>query len=115
MPIPPMRPFIDTVRSYLVGLQSRLTTAIADKDGGAFVVDGWSKGEGEKLQGDGITQILEGGPVFERAGCGFSHVRGPQLPPSATQHRPNWSVLPLRPWASPWCSTRATPMRPPCT
>ena len=83
-----MRPFIDTVRSYLVGLQSRLTTAIADKDGGTFVVDAWSKGEGEKLQGDGITQILEGGPVFERAGCGFSHVRGPQLPPSATQHRP---------------------------
>ena len=32
--------------------------------------------------------ILEGGHVFERAGCGFSHVRGPKLPPSATQHRP---------------------------
>jgi len=26
--------------------------------------------------------------VFERAGCGFSHVTGPRLPPSATQHRP---------------------------
>jgi coproporphyrinogen III oxidase len=32
--------------------------------------------------------ILEGGKVFERAGCGFSHVTGPKLPPSATQHRP---------------------------
>jgi coproporphyrinogen III oxidase len=29
--------------------------------------------------------------VFERAGCGFSHVTGPKLPPSATQHRPELS------------------------
>ena len=108
-----MRPFIDTVRTYLLGLQSRLTTAIADKDGGTFVVDAWSKGEDEKLQGDGITQILEGGPIFERAGCGFSHVRGPQLRPHSTA--PNWLARPLRLWASPWCSTRATPMRPPYT
>jgi coproporphyrinogen III oxidase len=35
---------------------------------------------GRTLQGDGITKILEGGRVFERAGCGFSHVRG-RLPP----------------------------------
>jgi coproporphyrinogen III oxidase len=32
--------------------------------------------------------ILEEGHVFERAGCGFSHVRGAKLPPSATQSRP---------------------------
>src|SRR2546427_11487949 len=33
--------------------------------------------------------------VFERAGCGFSHVRGPQLPPSATQHRPELAGAPF--------------------
>jgi coproporphyrinogen III oxidase len=33
--------------------------------------------------------VAEGGPVLERAGCGFSHVTGPKLPPSATQHRPD--------------------------
>ena len=37
--------------------------------------DKWKKGKGEPLQGDGITMILEDGKVFERAGCGFSHVR----------------------------------------
>ncbi|MEY4442267.1 MAG: oxygen-dependent coproporphyrinogen oxidase, partial [Pseudomonadota bacterium] len=36
-----------------------------------------------------------GGPVFERAGCGFSHVRGPRLPPSASQHRPELAGLPF--------------------
>jgi coproporphyrinogen III oxidase len=47
------------------------------------------------LQGNGITKILENGAVFERAGCGFSHVRGPKLPPSATQHRPELAGAPF--------------------
>ena len=85
----------DTVRDYLVSLQSRITAAVASLYGGAFVVDHWQKPPGEKLQGSGITQILEGGAVFERAGCGFSHVRGPQLPPSATQHRPELAGAPF--------------------
>ena len=33
--------------------------------------------------------------VFERAGCGFSHVRGAKLPPSATQHRPELAGAPF--------------------
>jgi len=53
------------------------------------------KSAGRALQGNGITRILEGGAVFERAGCGFSHVRGPKLPPSATQHRPELSGAPF--------------------
>ncbi|MDP3337594.1 MAG: oxygen-dependent coproporphyrinogen oxidase, partial [Rhodoferax sp.] len=31
----------------------------------------------------------------ERAGCGFSHVTGPKLPPSATQHRPELAGAPF--------------------
>jgi coproporphyrinogen III oxidase len=85
----------DTVRSYLMGLQTRITTAIAEIDGGAFLVDAWQKPSGEQLQGNGVTQILEGGAVFERAGCGFSHVTGPRLPPSATQHRPELAGAPF--------------------
>ncbi|MDP4622754.1 MAG: oxygen-dependent coproporphyrinogen oxidase [Hydrogenophaga sp.] len=85
----------DTVRSYLMGLQTRITSAIAEIDGGAFLVDAWQKPSGEQLQGNGITQILEGGAVFERAGCGFSHVTGPKLPPSATQHRPELAGAPF--------------------
>ena len=83
------------VREYLIKLQSQITQALMDVDGTPFVVDAWRKPEGEMLQGDGITQIVEGGPVFERAGCGFSHVTGPKLPPSATQHRPELAGAPF--------------------
>lgn len=83
------------VKAYLLDLQERITTAVAEVDGGAFVSDAWSKPAGDALQGHGITRILEGGAVFERAGCGFSHVTGPRLPPSATQHRPELAGAPF--------------------
>lgn len=88
------------MRDYLLGLQSRIVAAleaIEDQgaDGAKAVVDPWEKGAGELLQGNGITKIIEGGRVFERAGCGFSHVRGPRLPPSATQHRPELAGAPF--------------------
>ncbi|MGV3569479.1 MAG: oxygen-dependent coproporphyrinogen oxidase [Ramlibacter sp.] len=76
------------VRDYLTGLQQRITDACAAVDGQPFRADAWRKEPGEPLQGSGTTMILEGGKVFERAGCGFSHVTGTRLPPSATQHRP---------------------------
>jgi len=60
-----------SVKNYLEGLQSRITRALTDLDGTPFLTDVWQKDPGEKLQGNGITRILEGGPVFERAGCGF--------------------------------------------
>jgi coproporphyrinogen III oxidase len=85
----------ESVRQYLLGLQNSITSAIAAVDGGSFLVDAWAKAPGEALQGNGITQILEGGEVFERAGCGFSHVTGPRLPPSATQHRPELAGAPF--------------------
>ena len=84
-----------SVRAYLLALQSQLTQAIARIDGGSFLTDPWEKPPGEPLQGNGITQILENGQVFERAGCGFSHVKGPQLPPSATHNRPELSGAPF--------------------
>jgi len=83
------------MRAYLLGLQSSITTCMANLDGGSFLSDAWEKPPHEKLQGQGITQILENGAVLERAGCGFSHVRGPQLPPSATQHRPQLAGAPF--------------------
>lgn len=86
---------IATVREYLRGLQDRITSAISAVDGNPFVADRWKKAKHEPLQGSGITQILENGRVFERAGCGFSHVRGPKLPPSATQNRPELSGAPF--------------------
>ena len=89
---------IDTgaVRDYLAGLQARITDAIESVDGRAsFLRDAWAKAPGEPLQGEGVTKIMEGGAVFERAGVGFSQVRGPKLPPSATQHRPELAGAPF--------------------
>lgn len=83
------------VRSYLLGLQQRITQAIEDLDPHSFLADAWKKPAGEPLQGEGLTKILEGGAHFERAGCGFSHVSGPKLPPSATQHRPELAGAPF--------------------
>ena len=90
----------DDMRDYLQGLQQRIVSALESIEaaaGGtaAFVTDRWTKPVAERLQGDGITRILEGGTVFERAGCGFSHVSGPALPPSATEHRPHLSGAPF--------------------
>ena len=86
---------LSSVREFLIDLQDRITSTVAMVDGGSFVVDRWTKPAGEVLQGNGITQILEDGAVFERAGCGFSHVTGPRLPPSATAHRPELNGAPF--------------------
>jgi coproporphyrinogen III oxidase len=86
---------IEKVRTYLLELQDMIVATFSSVDGSDFQADQWKKRPGEPLQGDGITCILEGGGMFERAGCGFSHVRGPKLPPSATQHRPELSGSPF--------------------
>ena len=86
---------LSVVRTFLLDLQTRITNAMAEVDGQPFLTDEWQKEPGETLQGHGITKILEQGRVFERAGCGFSHVRGPTLPPSATQHRPELAGAPF--------------------
>ncbi|MGZ5271052.1 MAG: oxygen-dependent coproporphyrinogen oxidase, partial [Ramlibacter sp.] len=83
------------VRAWLLGLQARIASACTAIDGTPFRTDAWRKDPGEPLQGDGVTMILEQGPVLERAGVGFSHVRGPRLPGSATQHRPELAGAPF--------------------
>jgi len=88
---------IDThrVRSYLQGLQSRIVTAFEAEDGTAFISDGWVRPVGGKLEGDGLSQLVENGQVLERGGCNFSHVTGKSLPPSATQHRAELTGAPF--------------------
>lgn len=83
------------VGDYLRGLQGHIIAAVEAADGGEAVRDAWQKGPDEALQGSGLTCILEGGALFERAGCGFSQVRGPKLPTSATQHRPELAGAPF--------------------
>ena len=83
-----------------MGLQSSIVDAVEAHERAAgstvrFARDAWQKEPGETLQGQGLTCILEGGEVFERAGVGFSHVSGPRLPPSATQHRAELAGAPF--------------------
>ena len=83
------------VRAYLLDLQSRIVEALQAADGKAFASDGWTRTPGERLQGDGLTRLIEEGNLLERGGCNFSHVKGATLPASATQHRPELAGAPF--------------------
>jgi coproporphyrinogen III oxidase len=95
------------VGTYLRGLQQSIIAAVEKADGGTCLHDAWHKAPGEQLQGNGLTCILEGGALFERAGCGFSQVRGPgcRLRPRRTGL--SWPARHSRRWACRWCSIRA--------
>ena len=87
---------VHAARDYLLGLQQRIVDAAEAADSqGRFIRDAWTKPPGEKLQGEGVTRLIEEGGVLERGGVGFSHVRGASLPPSATQHRPELAGAPF--------------------
>lgn len=79
------------VLSYLQNLQARIVEAIELVDGKNFLQDSWQRPEG----GGGNSCLLEEGNVFERAGIGFSHVKGTKLPPAASVAHPEAAG---RPW-----------------
>ena len=70
-------------RDYFRDLQARIVASLEAVDGGGFGRDAW-----EREGGGGVTCVIEEGKVFERGGVNFSHVRGRQLPASATAARP---------------------------
>ncbi len=84
-------PDSEAVARYLEELHARIVAALGAADGGgAFREDTWQRPGG----GGGRSSALEEGATFERAGVGFSHVRGASLPASATAARPEitgWS------------------------
>ncbi|HRD99274.1 MAG TPA: oxygen-dependent coproporphyrinogen oxidase [Rubrivivax sp.] len=86
---------ITAVRHYLLGLQQSIVSAFEAEDGAPFRRDGWQRPAGGKLEGDGLSQLIEEGQVLERGGCNFSHVKGAALPPSATQHRGDLAGAPF--------------------
>src|SRR5262245_16735445 len=83
------------VRDYLLGLQDRIIARLEAAEGAAFMRDAWPRPAGDQPQGDGLSRLMEGGELFERGGCNFSHVRGRALPPSATQHRAELAGAPF--------------------
>lgn len=74
----------NAVFEYLQRLQGRIVEAVELIDGKNFLHDSWQRPEG----GGGTSCMLEEGNIFERAGIGFSHVRGNKLPPAATAAHP---------------------------
>lgn len=85
----------EAVRQYLTGLQQRVGDMLQRHETVADLRrDPWDRPAG----GGGETHIMAGGDVFEKAGVGFSHVIGDQLPPSAAANRPElagrtWQAL----------------------
>ncbi len=76
---------IEQVKTYLLNLQDRICSALAEEDGEKdFITDEWQRQEG----GGGRSRVLSEGAVFEKAGVNFSHVRGASLPASASASRP---------------------------
>ena len=82
------------VRQYLLQLQNSIVDRMSAIDGGVFIRDEWQR-PASSGGGGGISRILEGGEVFERAGILFSHVLGDKLPPTAAANRPE---IAGRPW-----------------
>ncbi len=96
-PDPSTAAVVDTaaVRHYLLNLQDQIINALQAEDGHTFISDGWTREPGGRLEGDGLSRLVEEGGLLERGGCNFSHVKGKTLPPSATQHRPELAGAPF--------------------
>jgi len=78
----------EALRAYFYELQDNIVGTLGEIDGQPFRSVRWKREPGERLEGEGLTRVLEGGGLLERGGCNFSHVHGRSLPPSATAHRP---------------------------
>jgi coproporphyrinogen III oxidase len=76
---------IDSIKQYLLGLQTQISDALMQMDGKLELrEDEWQREGG----GGGRTRVMNGGEIFEQGGINFSHVFGDKLPPSATATRP---------------------------
>ncbi len=80
------QPDLQAVKRYLLELQDRVGAELQEEEGGtgALEEDIWTRDGG----GGGISRVLTGGAVFEKAGINFSHVHGRTLPAAATVQRP---------------------------
>ncbi|UTW48287.1 oxygen-dependent coproporphyrinogen oxidase [Bacterioplanoides sp. SCSIO 12839] len=83
---------VEAVKAYLLDLQDRICAALEVQDGQSqFVEDAWERDPNDSslsLTGGGRTRVIADGAVIEKGGVNFSHVKGPQLPASATASRP---------------------------
>src|SRR6187402_3581147 len=76
---------VEAVRPWLRDLQARIVAELGRIEPAPFRADEWTRAEG----GGGLSWLIEGGQVLERAAVLFSHVQGATLPASASAHRPH--------------------------
>ncbi len=98
---------IGPIRDYFTGLQERIIGELEAVEGQPFLRDAWDRPQG----GGGISRLIENGNIFERGGVNFSHVKGEQMPASATAHRPE---LAGRRWEAMGVSLVLHPRNPYC-
>ncbi len=76
---------IQPVIAFMQQLQDQICSGIeAVEPGAKFQQDCWAKASG----GGGRSRVLTDGAIFEKGGVNFSHVRGDNMPGSATAQRP---------------------------
>ena len=86
---------ITTIRAELLALQTSILHGLQALEPKPFVRDAWTRAPDSPLQGDGASCLVEGGEVFERGGCNFSHVRGQKLPATASARHPQLAGSPF--------------------
>jgi len=92
---------LSAAREYLLELQQGLSESLEEQESSqrSFFRDEWDRPEAETtakgIQGRGISMVLEGGEVLEKAGVNFSLVQGSSLPPSASASRPQLAGRPF--------------------
>ena len=76
---------IAEIKQYLLDLQNHICDFLEKEDAQTkFIEDPWQYSDG----GGGITRVLSGDHLIEKAGVNFSHVKGSALPKAATEKRP---------------------------
>jgi len=75
----------DLAAAFFHDLQREICTTLIELDGGGkdFGADAWQRPGG----GGGLSRVLEGGAVFEKAGVNWSNVEG-ELPAELAEHMP---------------------------
>ena len=83
------------IRAQLLALQDSILDGLQALEPKPFARDAWTRAPDSPLQGDGASCLIEGGHVFERGGCNFSHVRGQKLPATASARHPELAGSPF--------------------
>ncbi|MCF6765660.1 oxygen-dependent coproporphyrinogen oxidase [Thiotrichales bacterium 19S3-7] len=77
--------YLDNIESYLLSLQNNLVNRIEnEEDQTKFLHDAWEFETG----GGGLSCVIADGSMMEKGGVNFSRIKGPELPKSILEMKP---------------------------